>query len=151
MTTGKNVFNIRVYALIINDNDELLVAEEYHYNTYMLKLPGGGLDFGEGLRDGLLRELREELNIEVQEAEHFYTTDFFIESVFNPDQQVIAVYYKVTLPENLTEMYRDHYEKPSVNGQVEFRWISAEELHPSMFTFPADRAAITELCKLIKD
>ncbi len=55
-------FNIRVYAFILNSYEEVLIAEEFHYDTFMRKLPGGGLQFGEGIYDALIREIREELN-----------------------------------------------------------------------------------------
>ena len=40
-------FNVRVYGLLVKDG-HLLVSDEYCNGTYMTKLPGGGLEFGEG-------------------------------------------------------------------------------------------------------
>lgn len=141
MKDGK-FFNIRVYAILLNTDNELLIAEEYHYDTFMRKLPGGGLQFGEGPREGLIRELREELNIDVKDLEHFHTTDFFIQSAFNKDHQVIGIYFKVDLPENLTERYREDIRVPTANGEEYFRWVHIESLRAEDFTFPADQAAI---------
>ena len=84
-------FNVRVYGLIINHNNEVLVSDEEEYGIRFSKFPGGGLEFGEGLLDGLKREFIEECNAEIEIISHFYTTDFFEKSSFN-DSQVISVY-----------------------------------------------------------
>jgi len=70
-------FNIRVYGLVLNDKNELLVTDEYCQNRYMTKFPGGGLEFGEGLIEGLQREFIEESGQAIEVISHFYTTDFF--------------------------------------------------------------------------
>ncbi|MEP7265862.1 MAG: NUDIX domain-containing protein, partial [Bacteroidota bacterium] len=88
------VFNIRVYGLLIH-NSQILIAEQLYRNTLLRKFPGGGLIFGEGLIDCVKREFMEELNLSIEVTEHFYTTDFFVESMFRQQNQVISVYYKV--------------------------------------------------------
>src|SRR6202012_5021571 len=88
------LFNVRVYGLLINDRNELLITDEQEYGMRFTKFPGGGLEFGEGLVNGLKREFIEECNAEIEVIEHFYTTDFFVKSAFN-NSQVISVYYLV--------------------------------------------------------
>ncbi len=149
MKNGK-FFNIRVYGLLLNTDNELLIAEEYHYDTFMRKLPGGGLQFGEGTRECLVRELKEELDISVEKLEHFHTTEFFVQSAFNPDHQVVGIYYHVELPENLAGRFRQNSGVPVENGQEYFRWVKLEELSPGYFTFPADQAAIRAFLELQK-
>jgi ADP-ribose pyrophosphatase YjhB (NUDIX family) len=141
MKNGK-YFNIRVYGLLLNTDNELLIAEEYHYNTFMRKLPGGGLQFGEGTRECLVRELQEELAVSVEKLEHFYTTEFFVQSAFNADHQVVGIYYRVELPENLATRFRESPLVPEENGQEYFRWVKLDALTPDYFTFPSDQAAI---------
>ena len=87
-------FNVRVYGLLFNAQNELLLSDEFEYNRRFTKFPGGGLEFGEGLIDGLKREFIEECNAEIDIISHFYTTDFYEKSSFN-DSQVISVYYLV--------------------------------------------------------
>src|ERR1700712_5025398 len=87
-------FNVRVYGLLINDSAEILLSDEQEYGMRFIKFPGGGLEYGEGLTDGLKREFVEECNVEVEVINHFYTTDFFVKSAFN-DSQIISVYYLV--------------------------------------------------------
>src|SRR4051812_1097228 len=84
---AENIFNVRVYGILINEQGQVLVTDEIHYGQRMTKFPGGGLQFGEGIVDCLKRECVEELGLEVNVQEHFYTTDFFQLSAFNPKHQ----------------------------------------------------------------
>lgn len=89
-------FNIRVYALCIKDEKILILNEEYA-GKYLTKLPGGGLEFGEGTLECLQRELAEELNLSIKSAEHFYTQEDFLVSRFKDNEQLLTIYYKVEL------------------------------------------------------
>lgn len=73
-------FNIRVYGIIQVDSF-LLVSDEKFNGITITKFIGGGLEYGEGLIDCLKREFIEELGIEIEILKHFYTTDFFVESL----------------------------------------------------------------------
>lgn len=141
MREGK-FFNVRVYGILLNDLDEILIAEEFHYDTFMRKFPGGGLQFGEGIRDALIREIKEELHVDVVTCIHFYTTDFFVQSAFNENHQVIAVYYLVKTPESLKEKTNQNYVSPKVNGEEIFRWVSLKDISVNDFTFPVDQQAV---------
>src|SRR6478735_2216297 len=92
--SSKGLFNVRVYGLLINDKNELLISDEQEQGMRFTKLPGGGLEYGEGLIEGLKREFVEECDTDIEVIDHFYTTDFFIKSAFN-DSQIISVYYNV--------------------------------------------------------
>jgi hypothetical protein len=46
---------VRVYGLLIDEQEQVLVSDEYIRGNYYTKFPGGGLEFGEGLREGLTR------------------------------------------------------------------------------------------------
>src|ERR1041384_413000 len=87
-------FNVRVYGIWIEDG-HLLVNEELIRGRRVIKLPGGGLELGEGTIDGLKREWMEELGLDINVFQHYYTTDFFQQSAFD-DSQVISIYYLVS-------------------------------------------------------
>src|SRR6186997_1206770 len=87
------MFNIRVYGILINDKKQVLVADEFIRGNYYTKFPGGGLEFGEGTRECLKREFKEEMDLNVEIGDHIYTTDYFQISAFKPDQQIISIYY----------------------------------------------------------
>jgi ADP-ribose pyrophosphatase YjhB (NUDIX family) len=134
-------FNVRVYGLIINEKNELLVSDEYCANQFMTKFPGGGLEFGEGLIEGLKREFIEECNEEIEILSHFYTTDFFIQSVFGNGGQLISVYYRVAFknrPNIKTVDVPFETLTPTKDAQV-LLWIPLETLTIENLTWPVDQ------------
>ena len=146
------LFNVRVYGLLVNDAGELLITDEQEYGMQFTKFPGGGLELGEGLIDGLKREFMEECNAGIEVLSHFYTTDFFVRSAFN-DSQIISVYYKV---KNITVLNLTIKTKVFDFEGVEevekgilqtFRWIKLDELNADDFTFPIDKHVAELLIK----
>ncbi|MBC7758738.1 MAG: NUDIX domain-containing protein [Phormidesmis sp. FL-bin-119] len=140
-------FNVRVYGLLINERGQVLLSDEEENGFRFSKFPGGGLEFGEGLINALEREFVEECNTEVEIIEHFYTTDFFIKSVFN-DSQIISVYYIV---KPITELMLNFKEKIfdfDAEGEIlqAFRWKDISALEIEDVTFPTDQKVV-ELLK----
>ena len=134
-------FTIRVYALIVNDQKEVLVTDEFQLDMKMTKFPGGGMNFGEGTIDCLRRELLEECEQEIEGIEHFYTTDFYQKALFWEDHQLISIYYLARIKEPIKlSISGVPFDFPEMkNGHQSFRWISAEKLIPDEFTFPIDK------------
>ena len=134
-------FNIRVYGLIINEKNELLLSDEYVLDRFMTKFPGGGLHFGEGPEDCIKREALEEFLQEVEIVEHFYTTGFFQKAEFFRDHQLISVYYRIRFKDaprfKISEAPYDFKEK--INGSQSFRWVPLRDMNPDELTFPVDR------------
>lgn len=124
-------FNIRVYGILINDHNEILVSEETIRGQRIIKFPGGGLEYGEGTRDALVREWQEELGVSIQVQEHYYTTDFFQPSAYD-DSQVISVYYKVALPGNLLQF-------PYTNGNELFYFLPLNSDLEDIMGLPIDK------------
>lgn len=139
-------FNVRVYGLLINDKRQILLSDEEEHGMRFIKFPGGGLEFGEGLLDGLKREFSEECNVEIEVLEHFYTTDFFVKSAFD-DSQVISIYYyvkpKTELLLNFKKLLFD-FDSQAELLQA-FRWKSIDELDENDVTFPADKRVVALL------
>ena len=135
----RNQFNVRVYGILINEKDEVLVTIEKRFGYLITKFPGGGLEFGEGTIDCLKREFLEETGIEVTVKNHFYTTDFYQQSAFDKLQQVISIYYTVESNFN-HEILTSYSEVTNLaeDGQI-FRWIPIKELKIDDFTFPIDK------------
>lgn len=134
--------NVRIYGIVVNANNELLVTHEVRKEFEMTKLPGGGLEWGEGLIDGLKREFIEELNWDIEVHDVFYITDYFQVSSFNANDQVLSIYYTVSFVRNRTTPHM-----PNEGEFIEFQWIPLQELKPENFTFPIDRIVINKLKK----
>jgi 8-oxo-dGTP diphosphatase len=144
-------FNLRVYGVLINEHNQVLVSDEWIRGNYYTKFPGGGLEYGEGTRDCLKREFMEEMNLKVEVGEHLYTTDFFQESAFRPGDQIISIYYRVTALEPITARIS---EKPfdfdeeqtkayELNNECEsFRFIPFEELNEDSVSLPIDKIVV---------
>ena len=151
-----NRFNIRVYGILLNDQKQVLVSDELIRGSYIIKFPGGGLEFGEGTRDCLKREFKEEMNLEVEIGNHLYTTDYFQLSAFNPGHQIISIYYfanaqediKVPLrskPFDFDEQQMKIYE---ATGETEtFRFINRDDFSAESVTLPIDKT----VAKIIKE
>jgi ADP-ribose pyrophosphatase YjhB (NUDIX family) len=143
------LFNVRVYGVLLDEEKRLLVSDEFIRGQYITKLPGGGLEIGEGTRDCLQREFKEETGLDVKVGEHLYTTDFFQISAFNLTDQIISIYYHV---HPISELILDVKEKPfdfaphqiaNPQGESEvFRWINWADIHPESMTLPIDRVVM---------
>lgn len=143
-------FNIRVYGIVLNEQG-LLVSDELIRGQRYTKFPGGGLEFGEGTRDCLRREFLEEMDLKVAVGAHLYTTDFFQVSAFNPDHQIISIYYRahplepirVRLNQTPFEFDEDQLEAYQQRAETEsFRFIPLAELTEESVTLPIDRIVV---------
>ncbi|WDF53750.1 NUDIX domain-containing protein [Mucilaginibacter sp. KACC 22063] len=141
------LFNVRVYGLLINERNEILISDEQEYGYQFTKFPGGGLELGEGLIDGLKREFQEECLAEIEVLSHFYTTGFYVKSAFN-DSQIISVYYMVRSISPLNLNFKNKVFDFDGEGDVlqSFRWIPLSELNVEHMTFPIDQHVV----KLLK-
>jgi 8-oxo-dGTP diphosphatase len=148
------MFNIRVYGILINEQQQLLVSDEYIRGGYYTKFPGGGLEYGEGTRDCLKREFKEEMDLEVEIGDHIYTTDFFQISAFNPSHQIISIYYfanalepiKCALRSKPFEFDENQLELYKNTGETEtFRFIDWDKVTPESVTLPIDKIVVKML------
>jgi 8-oxo-dGTP diphosphatase len=151
-----SLFNVRVYGVLINDEREVLVSDEYIRGGYYTKFPGGGLEFGEGTRDCLKREFIEEMNLPVEVGEHIYTTDFFQRSAFHPEHQIISIYYYVNPLAEITVPLRTkpfHFDEEQLKvyeskNEIEtFRFIPWHLLSEESVNLPIEKRVI----QLIKE
>ena len=150
------MFNIRVYGILIGENKEVLVSDEFIRGGYYTKFPGGGLELGEGTRDCLKREFKEEMDLDVQIGDHIYTTDYYQLSAFNPEHQIISIYYyaqalepiKCPLrqkPFDFDEQQLAVYKK-TVTTET-FRFIPWNEFSDVTVTLPIDKI----VAKMLKE
>ena len=140
----------------MNEQQQVLVADEFIRGGYYTKFPGGGLEFGEGTRDCLKREFMEEMNLRVSIMDHIYTTDFFQISAFNPSHQIISIYYFAKALEPITAPLRDKlfdFDERELKmyqdtGETEtFRFINWNDFSDESVTLPIDKL----VARMLKD
>lgn len=148
------MFNIRVYGILINEQKQVLVTDEFIRGNYYTKFPGGGLEIGEGTRDCLKREFKEEMNLNVEVGDHIYTTDFYQRSAFNPEHQIVSIYYYVKALEEITAPLRtkefDFDEREltiyAKENEIEtFRFIGWDLFSADSVTLPIDKFVVNLL------
>ncbi len=132
-------FNLRVYGICINEQNEVLVSHEQYKDMAFTKFPGGGLEWGEGTKDCLKREFEEEFGLQIEVGELFYLTDFFQISAFSENDQVISIYYNFVFSEELNS------EDWGDDKNEQLQWIPISELSEDLFMFPIDKIIANKL------
>ncbi|MDR0792460.1 MAG: NUDIX domain-containing protein [Chitinophagaceae bacterium] len=149
MSQQPNVINVRVYGILIDEQKRILVSDEYIRGDYFTKFPGGGLELGEGAKDCLKREFKEETGLDVVVGAHLYTTDFYQQSAFNKNHQILSIYYYVhcndlsclrvhTIPFDFTP---EQTANPAGQSEV-LRWIDWNALNESTVSLPIDKVVV---------
>lgn len=138
-------FNVRVYGILVHEN-KLLVSDEHIKGMNITKLPGGGLEYGEGTIECVIREFKEELDLDIDVISHFYTTDFFVNSAFSTNNQVISIYYMVKAKVEfnpklagfkIADKVFDFDKK--IDGAQSMRWVELDKISENDFTFIIDK------------
>lgn len=62
----------RAFAAIIKNNHILMVKENYPDGSFWT-LPGGGLEEGESFEDAVIREVKEEVNLDVKVVKYLFS------------------------------------------------------------------------------
>ena len=144
-----NRFTIRVYGILFDVAKRILVSDEFIRGDYFTKFPGGGLELGEGTRDCLKREFKEETGLDIEVGDHLYTTDYFQPSAFNANDQIISIYYFVEAKDisNLavkTKIFDfELHQISDPEGQSEvLRWIEWSELNEDTVSLPIDKIVV---------
>jgi 8-oxo-dGTP diphosphatase len=135
-----NRFNLRVYGVLMHEGQVLISHETYMEHSFT-KFPGGGLEYGEGPEECVIREFKEELDLKVRIVRHLYTTGFFQRSAFRPNDQVVSIYYLLSA-ENLDPQAILNIHNQNEIESERFEWVPMPELHEGLFTFPIDKKVV---------
>lgn len=142
------MISVRVYGILMDAWRRVLVSDEFIRGAYYTKFPGGGLEFGEGTRDCLRREFMEEMGLRVEVGRHIYTTDFYQRSAFNPDHQILSIYYEASALEPIRVPLREapfmfdegQMEVYRQRGETEtFRLVGWDDFSSDSVTLPIDK------------
>ena len=151
LTSETKQFTIRVYGLLINKLNQVLLSQEFHGGRFYIKFPGGGLEFGESTIDCLKREFREELATEITVLNLIHLSDSFFLSAFHPNTQVIAAYYSVSIdnPEKICVASQLETDFSGPAGPVCFFWQKIECLDETLLSLPSDKQLVSILKSMV--
>lgn len=135
--------NIRVYGIVVYKGKILLSHENYRDREFT-KFPGGGLEWGESTHECLVREFKEELNIEVEPGFLFHVTESFQVSSFYPKDQVICIYFLVN-SNKFDKIITGVRKSTNPDKGETFEWIPLNDFKAEYLTFPTDREAAKKL------
>jgi ADP-ribose pyrophosphatase YjhB (NUDIX family) len=134
-------FNIRVYGLLLHDG-RLLVSDEIIRGQRITKFPGGGLELGEGPRECLIREVKEEMGLVAMDLRHFYTTDFFQRSAYARHEQLVSIYYTFTVAGIEALSYGTDRFGQGASEMEWFRWLDLGSAREDAVSLPIDQLVL---------
>ena len=122
-----------VGAIIINEDDQVLCAlrsPEMSLPNYW-EFPGGKIEAGESVHQAIVREIKEELNCEIEALQLFndYTHEY--------DHVIVNL---------ITVTCKIINGTPTVNEHAELRWVAKDNLN-SLHWAPDDIPAVNLLSK----
>ena len=126
------IFRYSIKAIIIKNNKLLVESVDYGRGRFS-KLPGGGQEWGETMQDALVRECKEELNIDVLPLRLVMARDYIAK---NHIQNIDLDYFHQA--ELMFECEVEDFSTlcvgtvPDGNGQ-RIEWIDLDELSQSDF------------------
>ena len=85
-------------AMIIDGNDRLLLVRKR--NTVKFMLPGGKIDQGESAIEALVRELQEEIDLNIAESDATFIQEYEAAAANEPDYRIQSQLFQVMLPAN---------------------------------------------------
>lgn len=127
-------------ALIVNDNDEMLVvrrAKEPAKGT--LDLPGGFVDMGETVEEGMIREIKEETGLDITNIQYLFSS---------PNVYVYSGMGVHTL--DMDYLARVHGSVPAIKAAddaAEALWIPIAQVNPAEFGLTSIRNAVIRFLK----
>lgn len=122
-------YNEKVRALIINNKNELLIAN--YGGTYLL--PGGSIEKDEEIIQALIRELKEEtgINYNINELEYLCTLEYYQKNYpkrnNNIKNRLITTYYYITTYKEISKNIQLLTEN-ELKGNFKLELISLENI-----------------------
>ncbi len=124
--TGEGTFIFRVAAVILHDGKLLMLYKEKTDHYY---LPGGRLQLHEELVDGILREVREELQVEGEVVRPLWLNQCFFKNEKDPNGvHEMTLFYLVNISKSDLLLRGERFTLTEGNKTHDFRWVELEDL-----------------------
>lgn len=123
---------IEVVAAIIKKEDKIFITRRsYGDFADMWEFPGGKIEVGETREDALIREIKEELELDINNLEYLTTVEYDYPS------------FHLTMHCFICEIYGG---KLNLNAHNDAKWVSLEELSSQVWV-PADVEVVEKLLR----
>lgn len=132
LKTEQGYFNHRVAAVIINDDMILAQKNPKDGTNYLV---GGRVQFGESTEEALIREVKEELNINIKTYRPLWVNENFF-SDNTTDFHEIGMYYLVDISDTVFNHYENAFEIIEQYKTNYYEWLDIDKLDDSIL-YPA--------------
>ena len=110
---------IRPATIVIKDEKVLLVSSKYHDEEFYL-FPGGGMEFGETIKEAAARETFEETGVKVKIKELFHVNEYIYAEDWN--KRSVSMFF-------IGEVIEISEPTTNDDGKIkEVKWIKLSEL-----------------------
>ncbi len=129
--TKEGWFNYRVAAVLLDRGRILAMRDERSPYFY---LPGGRVRMGERAEDAVLREIREELEIEARILRPLWLSQsFFNEDVARVDYHELCLYFLADVSGTDLLLRGDRFRGPERRHVHDFEWLPFDRLKDEYF------------------
>lgn len=129
--TEKGHFNYRVCGIILHENKILAMHDgrsPYYY------LPGGRVKINETAEEAILRELKEEIDIEAKIIRPLWINQgFFIEDVNHEKYHELCVYFLIDITQTNLLLKGNRFVVDENNHCNTFEWLDFNQLKDEYF------------------
>ena len=125
---------VRARAIMLNSNNEILMCYSNGLSHY--EFPGGHLEYGESLKEGLKRELIEEtgINIDINDMIPFYSIKYYCKNYHQSGKnRLVEIYYFIIYTDLNVDYYNRNLDTNEIAQNYECRYISIDCLHDVLF------------------
>lgn len=109
-------------ALIVHDKKILVITERTSDGAILNDFPGGGIEFGETVTEALIREVKEEVGLDVKPVKPVGSWSFILEK---RGVHILCIGYQCEL---IGPMQLDFSQNPAEENIYEAKWYTKEEL-----------------------
>ena len=124
---GHLLTNIAEYAIILNEKNEFLLVQWGEAYNFTWHFPGGRVDDGEKDKEGLLREVQEELGVDIEILNPVFTK-YFNPNFHPTDKPRYAVFYLCKLKDKEIRLNTDELHS--------YKWFALSEIDSLDFWLP---------------
>lgn len=125
------ITKVAEYAVIVNTSNEFLLLQFWGNHNHTWHFPGGRLNKGDQSIDGLLREIKEETNLEVYDISPFFT------KIFDEKSPKYGVFFKAKVKEPYQVQISDEHQ--------DFKWYKKTDINSINFKQPFYKQIIEDI------